>query len=273
MLLLGAAFISCSKSDDEPTTPNEPNNDTTLEYGGVSYKTVTYNGVTWMAENLRYVPEGMTISSDGTDGSGLWYPYEFDSDGNAVAITDNDEMGLIYNFATAIQNSNFALTEENSYDDYEGLQGICPDGWHIPTYDDWFALCGQALSASDDTTAPFYNADGDAYGATYASIIKANEAGFNFQFTGSVISSKYNTTAVKELYTSTTSTPAEKTVGDLSFVGLPAISYYMCSSGRSTSGLWGMMSTFAYNNIDGKFYLLNVSLANGQALRCVKDSE
>ncbi len=44
--------------DGEVETP-------TVEWGGVKYKIVTLkDGRTWMAENLRYVPEGKTISSD-----------------------------------------------------------------------------------------------------------------------------------------------------------------------------------------------------------------
>ena len=43
--------------DGEVETP-------TVEWGGVKYKIVTLkDGRTWMAENLRYVPEGKTISS------------------------------------------------------------------------------------------------------------------------------------------------------------------------------------------------------------------
>ena len=54
--------------DGEVETP-------TVEWGGVKYKIVTLkDGRTWMAENLRYVPEGKTISSDPKDGNGVWYP-------------------------------------------------------------------------------------------------------------------------------------------------------------------------------------------------------
>lgn len=267
IMCVAAAVMGCSKDEEASNTPAPY----TLEYAGESYKTITLNGVTIMAENLRYVPEGMTISSDAADGSGLWYPYTLTTDPDTGTVTaaasTSTALGLLYNFETAMGE---AFTTEN-YDTFEGKQGICPDGWHIPTYDDWFALCGQALSASDDTTAPFYATDD--YDASYSSIIKANEIGYNFQFTGAVVNSKYNTTTVKDEYTSTTTSPYEKNVGDASFVGLPAISYTMCSTARSTSLLWVMMSGFAFNNVDGKYYLLSGATATGQAVRCVKDSE
>ncbi len=247
--------------------------DTYFVYDGTTYNFATIGGVTIMTDNLCYVPAGLSVSQDPTDGSGLWYPSLLTTDDEgavtAAADTTSLERGYLYNFSTAMGGEEFT---SSNYDTFEGAQGICPKGWHIPTYTEWFALCGQALSASDDTSAPFYDTDGDAYGSSYSSIVKANEIGFNFTFAGAVIASKYNTTTVKETYTSTTATPAEKSVGDASFVGEPAITYYMSSTGRTTSTLWTMMSGFAYNNVDGKFYLLSGSAATGQAVRCVRDS-
>ncbi|WP_368123343.1 fimbrillin family protein, partial [Bacteroides thetaiotaomicron] len=46
-------------------------------YDGITYNTVTLsNGTTWMAEPLRYVPDGYTPSSDPAADSHIWYPYE-----------------------------------------------------------------------------------------------------------------------------------------------------------------------------------------------------
>ena len=54
--------------DDTEEPGGEPEDPNTLTYGGVTYKTVTLsNGQTWMAEPLRYVPDGMTVSSDPAD--------------------------------------------------------------------------------------------------------------------------------------------------------------------------------------------------------------
>ena len=60
--------IETGGSVQEPETP-------TVSWGGVDYKTVTLkDGRTWMAENLRYVPEGKTPSSDPAEEAGIWYP-------------------------------------------------------------------------------------------------------------------------------------------------------------------------------------------------------
>lgn len=78
-----------------------------LVYGGVTYPTVKIGDRTWMAENLRYMPEGATL------GDGVWNP----RDASAA------EVGLLYNYATATGGATRAGTP---------VRGICPAGWHIP---------------------------------------------------------------------------------------------------------------------------------------------
>ncbi len=124
----------------EPTTP-------TIAWGGVDYKIVTLkDGRTWMAENLRYVPEGKTVSENyEEEADGIWYPLmpQYDETQNkyvGVVTKDNtvvQKNGYLYTFAAAMQVD--AITEENSAT-FEGKQGICPDGYHIPTEAEWVAL-------------------------------------------------------------------------------------------------------------------------------------
>ena len=38
------------------------------------------------------------------------------------------------------------VTEENCYE-FEGAQGICPEGWHIPTRPEFVGLCGLSNKA------------------------------------------------------------------------------------------------------------------------------
>lgn len=102
----------------------EPN---TLTYGGVTYKTVTLsNGQTWMAEPLRYIPEGMTVSSDPADDNAhIWYPYEV-VDGTATALTDEASIaakGYLYDMCAALGVDE--ITADNCKS-FEGGTGYLP---------------------------------------------------------------------------------------------------------------------------------------------------
>ncbi|MBO7412937.1 MAG: hypothetical protein J6U20_04645 [Fibrobacter sp.] len=82
---------------------------------GKTYRTVVVDGVTWMAENLNY--EGHSMGKSNC--------YD-DSD-------DNCELyGRMYSRDATMNDSRCKY--ESSCDLGEGpIQGVCPDGWHIPT--------------------------------------------------------------------------------------------------------------------------------------------
>lgn len=70
------------------------------------YKIIGIENQVWMAENLRF---------DAGEGS-----YCYDDN------PENCKKGRIYTWATAMNGSS-----------QEGSQGICPNGWHIPTSAEW----------------------------------------------------------------------------------------------------------------------------------------
>ena len=110
----------------------------TVEWGGVKYEIVTLkDGRTWMAENLRYVPAGKTISSDPKDGSGVWYPCNLSKAADPSLVESN---GLLYSYPVMLGMTG-DMTGDN-FDQYEGARGICPEGWHIPTMAEWLKLAG-----------------------------------------------------------------------------------------------------------------------------------
>ena len=118
-----------------------------------------------MTENLRYVPAGKTPSADPKEEAGIWYPQavvETDGTYAAAVSTDADyiaRVGYYYDFRTAVGVD--AITAENSTS-FEGAQGICPSGWHIPTGAEFTAL-----------VAAYKSSDGKTYWADL------DEAGFN----------------------------------------------------------------------------------------------
>jgi len=163
--------------DGEGSTEDLPVEFTEYEgyfvYDGVEYKTVTLaDGNTWMAENLRFIPRGRTVSSDPTEDAGIWYPAA-----NVDKVADPalaETLGLLYDAATAF---GAEITVENAAT-FEGTQGICPTGWHIPTVAEMTGLVGHCSnSAMINTEGAYY--DAAIKGASLAAL---EEAGWAWQF-------------------------------------------------------------------------------------------
>lgn len=176
-------FEGGSESEDLPVTFVEY--DGYFEYDGVRYETVTLaDGNTWMAENLRFIPRGKRVSSDPAEDAGIWYPAA-----NAEKVADPtlaQTLGLLYDAATAFGVAK--VTADNAAT-FEGVQGICPTGWHIPTVAEMTGLVGHC-SNSD-----LVNASGAYYDASIsgASLAALETAGWGWQFAS--LRNKTNTSA------------------------------------------------------------------------------
>jgi uncharacterized protein (TIGR02145 family)/prepilin-type N-terminal cleavage/methylation domain-containing protein len=88
---------------------------------GQEYKTVQIGNQCWMAENLKYIAntEGYNNIGTGTSWSGT----------NNCGNQGSGYNGLLYQWPVAMKGSTV-----------EGSQGLCPEGWHIPTDDEWKTL-------------------------------------------------------------------------------------------------------------------------------------
>ena len=126
---VGADTIEVTGPDCPVCIDNEGNN----------YKTTLVNGKAWMTENLR-----ATINSNGDEVKYFQNP-------------EAPEQGLLYTWDAAMDGS----TDE-------GAQGLCPDGWHIPTHaeltDLSVALCNDSvvenlINPFNLVYAGFYNGD------------------------------------------------------------------------------------------------------------------
>ena len=108
------------------------------------YNWVNIGNQIWMADNLRATkyPDGRNIPivedrfewgdliDNDLDDAYCWY------DNDRVAF--GDIYGALYTFAVATDKS-AALTETNQ-NTASSIQGVCPDGWHLPSDAEWTAL-------------------------------------------------------------------------------------------------------------------------------------
>ncbi len=234
--------------------------DNMISWGGVEYKTVTLkDGRTWMAENLRHVPDGKTVSSDPADGNGIWH-----SVANASKTADpalDEKVGLLYDAATAFGVAE--ITAENA-SSFEGTQGICPGGWHIPTNAELTGLVGKnANGALTNENAAYYDATIQG-----ASIPALNEAGFNWCFAGTV--NQANVTA-KGAYLVTN---YGDVYGAMTYVWgstLHQVQTDNASGALKNVQFYSFMST--YNASNEKVTVAYGNFKSGYSVRCIKDAD
>ena len=226
-------------------------------YDGVRYNTVTLaDGNTWMAQNLRFIPRGRTASTDPAEDAGIWYPAA-----NATKTSDPalaESLGLLYDAATAFGVSEITLENASTF---EGVQGICPDGWHIPTVTEFTGLVGHCNNAA------YVNTDGAYYDSTIkgASLAALAEAGWAWQFasmrnkTSTTANGSFTVTSYNDIY------------GVMSYL----IGSTLYQTSTNTDGslknvqYYYLMPT--YNASNEKVTAAYGGFLSGSSLRCIKD--
>jgi len=107
------------------------------DYDGNEYHTIQIGNQCWMKENLK-----ATHYSDGTPiqlvvNKSAWS--DLMKDEKAYCSYENsssslDVYGALYNWEAAMNN------EPSSAANPSGRKGVCPDGWHLPSDDEWKEL-------------------------------------------------------------------------------------------------------------------------------------
>lgn len=129
--------------------------DGVMDADGNIYSTVKIGEQTWMGENLRamHAPDGSEITS---------YSYYEDSD-------SIKKYGRLYNWDAVMNGSKT-----------EGAQGICPNGWHVPSDDEWKQLeIAQGMTQSEADMTNTWR------GAPVGTLLKTGgDSGYEAQLSG-----------------------------------------------------------------------------------------
>lgn len=128
-----------SEFDGKPC-PEAP---TVTDVDGNVYETVQLGCQCWMRENLRttHFADGSLIPLGDTISYKTAYRYNPNNDARLVHT-----YGHLYNWAAATHNS------PSSDANPSGMQGVCPDGWHLPSEAEWAQLL-QHLSSQTQYVA------------------------------------------------------------------------------------------------------------------------
>jgi len=99
---------------------------------GNEYETVLIGEQVWMAENLKSTKYSNGDPIELISGATEWSDLGNNNVDKAYCFYDLETYGALYTYAAAVN--------EVSGDEYEVIQGVCPDGWHVPNNSDWEKL-------------------------------------------------------------------------------------------------------------------------------------
>ena len=108
---------------------------TVTDYDLNVYNTVQIGNQCWMRENLRstHYADGSAIAAGTTSSTTTAYYYPLQGDFT---------YGYLYNWKAVMRNSS------NSQSNPSGVQGVCPNGWHVPSDAEWGELQNYVSSQS-----------------------------------------------------------------------------------------------------------------------------
>ena len=129
----------------EFTTPAE----TVIDYDGNEYATVQIGDQVWMAENLKVTHFANGVKIPLVEDSIDWVAQGYG--GKAYCWYDNNvanghTYGAMYSWFAAVNGTTGSNTNPS------GIQGVCPDGWHLPSDSEWKELemyLGMSQSEAD----------------------------------------------------------------------------------------------------------------------------
>lgn len=102
-----------------------------VDFDGNHYSTVKIGNQCWMKENLRttHYADGGTIALGTTTSTTVAYRYNPNNNSSNVPV-----YGYLYNWIAVMHGA------PSSSANPSGVQGICPNGWHLPSHEEFTQL-------------------------------------------------------------------------------------------------------------------------------------
>ena len=100
--------------------------DSVRDWDNIWYGVVEIGSRCWMKSNLRstHYFDGVAIASRDQSTTSSWYVLPYDNDKVST-------YGLLYSLPAATRNA------QSTNNKPSGVQGVCPEGWHIPSKGEW----------------------------------------------------------------------------------------------------------------------------------------
>jgi len=226
------------------------------DYDGNVYQTVTIGNQEWMAENLKvtHYPNGTAIPlvTDNTE----WKNLSDNNTDDAYCYYNNNTSneintyGALYTWAAAMGDNAISSNTNPS-----GVQGVCPDGWHLPSDEEWKQLeMYLGMSQVDADSA------GWGRGTNEASKLAGNSGLWT---DGSL----ENDTTFGTSGFSALPSGYRDSYYDGSFYDLGDWGYWWSSTEGNSSGAY--RRTLSYDNTD--ILRNSINKSNGFSVRCIGD--
>jgi len=217
---------------------------------GQTYEWVKIGDQVWMAENLAYLPSVNSVEDGSENNSSEKYYYVYGYDGTNVSeakATENyDTYGVLYNWNAVMDGASSSSSNPSD------VQGVCPDGWHVPSDEEWKELemqLGMSQSEADNTSGRGTNEGSKLAGN--ASLWNDGDLENNSAFGSSGF----------------TALPGGLRGHNGNFGSIGLSGYWWSSAEHSSSSAWYRHLSYGYSNV----YRFNNYKDNGFSVRCVRD--
>jgi uncharacterized protein (TIGR02145 family) len=166
-LVVGVSFTGCQ---EEETSVRVIETSTVTDVDGNVYKTVKIGNQWWMAENLKVERFNDSSSVAFISVNSLNSDWQNTADPAYTSLNDS-QYGLLYNYAVV-----------------ENTKNIAPEGWHVPTDEDWKILEKEIGMSAEETQSLGWRGNNEAekltslYSAGWpegAALFGTDEFGFN----------------------------------------------------------------------------------------------